>query len=367
MFHTVLLFKKLQGNEYSALFKTLRLYSQKNNERYYEDSKCEGLYIFQLFRKSGMIIFLRYKEINGFHYHYIEIRMNPKILIENNNYVDVTKQEDYKKILKAFKNLFKPIRKQFQKIRKYKYLKFMYDSLDYYEVKRIDYCVNIKVPYSEMLIKLIQRSNVPDTFKIVEIYDEKSKRMKSYESSFYIRNKSVCINCYDKKFQLLHEFSSYSDIEQAENIIRFEVQCYSTKTNNLKAKYKFKTKSMLNYITYEVCEDILRKYYNKTIGCGDYYTLQEARKIINDKNFRLDTKQRMIEVLNLINQKRNVSKAKEEYKNNFGTKKEFNTILKKINEIGINPVTIPISWGIACLPNLINGIDKELMPIGIEW
>jgi hypothetical protein len=359
----VLLYKKISTVEYNALFKSMQKYSKEVKEKYYEINNYKGLYMFHALQKYGLTIFLNSKNINGYPYHAIEIRLNPKLLSEEKNYIDVSKFSDYEKISKTFTSVFKPIRKIFKKVRDSKYLIFKYDKLNNYEVKRIDYCINVKVKYSDIVMEMIERANVPDKFSIVKTYDEIGKRMKQYKHSFYIKNKSVCINCYDKHFQLSHEFSGYFDIDKAENIIRFEVQCYHSKTNNMKSKYDFENKLMLNYISDEICSSILIYYYSNTIGTGDYYTLQEAQRIICNQKLHQDTKRRMVELLRLINKKRSTYSAKKEFCENKGNVKEFNTLIKKMNKIGINPVTIPLSFGIEYLPNIINEIEYEFMPI----
>lgn len=58
----------------------------------------------------------------------------------------------------------------------------------------------------------------------------------------------------------------------------------------------------------------------------------------------------MIEALELINLKRSIWKARDEYENN---KIRFNEAIRRIKKMGINPVTIPEGWGIQKLPNLL--------------
>jgi hypothetical protein len=51
----------------------------------------------------------------------------------------------------------------------------------------------------------------------------------------------------------------------------------------------------------KVAQEELRKYYNRVIKPGDYYSLKEAtKKIENNENLYASTKARMIHVLSLI-------------------------------------------------------------------
>ena len=64
-------------------------------------------------------------------------------------------------------------------------------KLDSYDYNRIDYCFNgdmqeLKVGCTaEQMIKLIKRSNIPDSFNEQIKYDNNSHRGKSYKYSFY--------------------------------------------------------------------------------------------------------------------------------------------------------------------------------------
>ena len=82
---------------------------------------------------------------------------------------------------------------------------------------------------------------------------------------------------------------------------------------------------------------------------GDYYTLKEAVEKVKSRSFRISKEQRMIEALDLINQCRGISKAKETLKDEelMG----FHRTLTDLSVAGINPVTIPKSFNIRFIPN----------------
>ena len=121
-----------------------------------------------------------------------------------------------------------------------------------YEIKRVDYCINIRLgdfipTYDpELIMNLVKRSNIPPHYKEWMEYDKTSHRMKSKPESFYLCSKSVNINCYSKYLQLLNRSKENVDkgydpipqeiIDASHDIIRFEVQCKYFKTYALNKK-----------------------------------------------------------------------------------------------------------------------------------
>lgn len=189
-------------------------------------------------------------------------------------------------------------------------------------------------------------------------FDPISRRNLPYDDAFYLESKSVVFSIYDKYSQMSRNKPDYKDIEEARNIIRVEVQCKKNKTNYMKSSQGWFNKSLTNYADEEMCQKTLLFYYKKIIGFGDYYTLSAARsKILDNEKLREESKLNMLGLLELVNEKRGIWKARPYYKG-----EDFDKILARLNKEGINPVTIPAHWGIRELPNLVHEIVKEFMP-----
>ena len=199
-----------------------------------------------------------------------------------------------------------------------------------YEIKRVDYCINISLDEfvpgcaPEQIIDLIKRSDIPPHYEEWMEYDKTSHRMKSRPESFYLCSKSVNINYYSKYLQLQNRSQeneekgfdpiSQETIDASHDIIRFEVQCKYFKTYALNKKAENsgnecpnKYKSLLAPLT---CIEIISSYYEKVIGKGDWYTLSEAVRIIQSKNFNIQKEKRYIDTLKYISQCRSIAKAK---------------------------------------------------------
>lgn len=366
-YHTVLLATPIDFFTEEVLFKALQTCSKELNKKFYK-KEWENISwtTFELFKDNGLLVYLKdyhYKsDDQKFVYKVLEIRLNPKRLSDKHQYVEVSDHGDYKTISKAFKKLLNPVKRAYKQIRLSGFNRFIspfvFDDVSIYKVDRIDYCVNIRTPHMDRYMELIRRADKPKTFEMCLEDNPRTKRKEPYKNAFRIENQSVLVHFYNKRFQMAQVFGDkFPDLREAEQIIRLEVQCKKRKVNNLKYYYGIEGRSLLDFSREELSEKVLLSYYEKTVGYEDYYTLQEARRLISDSDFKLKDRECMIEILELINRKRSVWKARDEYE---GRKKRFNEAVKHIKKMGINPITIPAWWKIQRLPNLLHEIGSGL-------
>jgi hypothetical protein len=351
MFHTLEMNCQLTKEKYDKLYKAFYEYDLKDGSKPYKMRKKNAIYL----KGPGVTWFLinNISESSYFCYS-IEARINPKALLED-DFISVASTGDLKFAIKVFDKLSREISKHMPKF-------------DYYAMKRIDYCINIDAskihPLLEAkhIIKLIKRSDKPSTLAEHEDYDDISKRYKPYKTSYYLENDSLHVNIYDKHEQLMAKIPEYDDIENARNIIRFEVQCLAPKLKEIRKKFDIKKDEPSKLLTEEVCSHIILSYYKKTIGYGNYYTLEEAIKMIENSNYSKGEKKSMVSSINLINTKRSVWKARESLETDYKIRK-FNNDLERMLELDINPVTIPRTWGANRVKNMVHLVNKAL---GIE-
>lgn len=359
MFHTVELYRNINSLEYYHLFNSLKSLSKNSKTKYYENHNDKREIIFNCFTKNGITIIMKEYEFDIYTYHKIKIRINPKRLIKNNEFIEVAKESDLESIRKEFRKVMSTLRKEVNKKSRNKLI-FAFDDLNRFYVRRIDFCVNIFFKNSEKVMELIRRSDIPNKFSPYLIYDTKDKRWIMPKKSFYINSELLTINIYLKSAQMHNDnYFSSIDISTSEGIIRFEVQCYLQKVNNIKSKYKIDINNIFNIATKKIAEETLRYYLKKTVGFEDYYTLSEAKNLINNsRQYRDSTKKEMIDLIALINKKRSIPKARKEYS---GKALNFNMLIKKIRALNINPVTIPVNWNINHLLNPIHEINKKFI------
>jgi len=242
-----------------------------------------------------------------------------------------------------------------------------------YSLTRVDYCVNFDLgelgfPCSaKQLIALIKRSDVPKHFKVWTEYDKKSHRRKSNKAALYLSNKSVTINCYWKYAHLKKEYPDCEDLEASREVVRFEVQCKYAKVYPMARVIRDMMRHDLSWEklmdgsffeeinpTQEMLSNwfsarIIRSYFQKIVGKGDYLTLDAARWMVERCGFQHRKQERLIWTLELVNECRGIAAAKSKVKTVDAD--EFKRSLKELNAMLINPVTIPRDWGIEHITN----------------
>lgn len=361
MFHTVEIFIKISNREYFCWLNTFYSIADKRKAQFYpiEESEHEHEYIFRGFENSGINIFLRSYECESYKYYEMSIILNPKRLLKNNEYIDVAREEELPVIATRFKRIMLLLKEEFNKKCLDEFI-YIYHNLLNYNVRRIDYCVNVKVNNVDKVINLIKRGDIPKKFYEYTEYDKKSKRKVSGKDSFYLMSKSgnITINIYAKYNQMKKDkYYKDIDITKAKGILRIEVQCKSKKIRSIEQAFALESRDIFSLATYDIARREILCYLYKTIGFEDYTTFKKAKVKINGcENLKAKTKTKMIEILRLINQKRSIYRAREIYDDD----NKFYKLLNKIKKLDINPVTVPEEWKME-VSNPVCGIVKELM------
>lgn len=307
----------------------------------------------------GIEWLIRYNNWSAdFQSYIIEVTINPKILGGVNDYITAATYDDMEAAITNF-NL------------EAKRISPLLKNFDCYTLKRVDYCINFDLNELEIgcsperIMELIKRENIPPHYEEFMKYDDTAHRMKSKPGSFYLMNRCANINCYSKFFALQNrseerESRGFSPIPQAtldsaHGIIRFEVQCKYHKTyilsKRMEASGNHNCNKYKSLLSYEMCVEVINHYFNKVIGKGDWYTLQNAIHEIKALHFNEQRRERLIDALKFVNQYRSIAKAKEVCQ--AGDLADFKKTLKELSALNINPVTIPKEWGIKYIPNLL--------------
>lgn len=360
-FHTITLSKLLLDKETKQLTEDFVKYSRK--ERYlqmYPDKN--GNWVIKFY---PMDIGIRWKirrdvwiNESKMFFDIINVTINPKILADTHDYITAATYQDMDIMITNFNNVMEKISP-------------LLKTFDCYTLKRIDYCINFDLNEiapgcsPELVMNLIRRSDIPTHYIEWTEYDDISHRKKSRPSSFYLKSPSTNINCYSKYMQLQEHSRKNEDkgyppvpqatLEAAKNIIRFEVQCKYHKMYTLSDKAKSSGNKSINkfenLLSYDTCSDIIVDYFKKVIMRGDWYTLQEAVRIIERQNYNRQKEKRLIDVLELVSHCRSLAKAKTAYQGEELS--AFKRTLRDLTSLNINPVTIPREWGIKHIPNLL--------------
>ena len=376
-YHTFAFFQKTDEEEYQVLENDFIGYMQRTKKlkrspvqnkdkiqigwQYtYKDDKEKGIHWLMLSSKAK----------NNYVTRGVLAVINQEALIEN-NYIRAAKDDDLKEVEEIYNRETEKISKIF--------LKFGSCSLN-----RVDPCLNIDlkelgIPCTpEQMMKLIKRGNIPRHYEErKECYDSKQRRMVSDKNSFYLESKSSVINFYWKYAKQGKKHPNYSKRESSRNVIRLEVECkylklYAlVKNRNLESKYYESDEGLSPDEMYmrmhmgvhnpvipidvvlsaNIYEPIIRKSIYKILRKGNYFTLDIARDIVESYHFRSSKEERMIEVLESVNESHGIAKAKSKLRENEF--RRFNKTLKELDNILVNPVTIPRRWDVKHIPNLL--------------
>lgn len=353
MIHTVYITSRITSKKlYEELFETLKNNSSYAHYPFYPDG--DTLYKTHYLQDMGFnTILLRKlypKEKYKRPFMQIEIFLNPKKLISD-NHIKITKDKDILPIAEKFNEIIKVIHPELPDFIRW-------------TLKRVDYATYINTPFVKEYIKLFQRSDRP-SIHFDEQYDISSNRRKQKAGSFYLWSKGVAINFYDKRKERIDNQEKYNipdtDIENAKNTLRFEIQCNKSRTDYMKVKYEFDLKFLYYFLNLNISRDTILYYYRKCIKEGDYYTLKDARKIVDDSSLTTQTKNNLKNTLDLINKCRSIHNARQVFiDTEQGKKDTFNRHIKKLIELNINPVTIPEKWRISFLENPVAQIEKRM-------
>lgn len=359
-FHTLTLSYPLFFQEIQYLISDFRRYSKETGAiQMYEDHGNTRIKF--LNRAEGIEWLIRYEvylQNLRITVNIVEVTINPKILGGSHDYITAATYDDMEAAIANFNRISSSISPGLGRF-------------EQYSLKRIDYCVNFALnelapgcTYDQMM-KLIKQSDIPPRYEEWKKYDDTSHRMKSRPGSFYLTNGSVHINCYSKYMKYQDQSQKniargcppipQATMDAARDIIRFEIQCKYLKTYTLSNKAREagdnnlnKYESLLSRVTYI---DMIGTYWAKIIGRGDWYTLQEAVRIIQLQHFNSQREERLIKALKLVNVCRSVARAKAVYQGR--DLDAFKRTLNDLSSLRINPVTIPREWGIKHIPNLL--------------
>jgi hypothetical protein len=97
-------------------------------------------------------------------------------------------------------------------------------------------------------------------------------------------------------------------------------------------KFEIDTWRLESYLNPLVVTNVFMKTYLDTIGSGDFYTYEKALEIIENKVPNRQNRQMLIELINNINEKGTVAKAREI----SADKRKYKRDLKLLNDTGIN-------------------------------
>lgn len=273
--------------------------------------------------------------------YFFEIKLQPIRLLKENEFVELSKFEQYFEIENQF-NLY------LGEILGYETELPEYLKLRNWKVSRIDYACNYYTSYVDKYLKLLNHGKVPRNFT-----------KHDYRDSFYLTLGRANFNFYDKYAELQNKkYLKSEDIEKAKNILRFEIQCKNKDIQRLKNKFGLESSKVIEFWDARIAEYVLKNRIKSVFGEYDFYKFDTAKKKISQcskNNIPL------ILVIDNIARSSNLAEAKENFlaRHKKISPNKYDKFLTKIRKLEINPITLDNSDTLEMLPNPHSYINIE--------
>lgn len=187
--------------------------------------------------------------------------------------------------------------------------------LESWNCSRIDYTCNLKFNTAEekdLFWKLTHKTSLYN-----RTTKKRIKGIKMMDQSAAEGNNSYKTLFYDKQDECEHTYQNISQeilsrlLIEAENVIRFEHQVHKNGISTLMKKYKLLDRSIIHFLSEDISRRELLGRYNQMICKGDFYHREEAKRIIRKNIEGEKNQEKLIQLLELLAQKRHVDKARD--------------------------------------------------------
>lgn len=373
-YHTFSVFREMTSENYAKICHDFKEYSQYDTDMKGYPSKTNDKgytaweYVHQKNKGIRWKLSSRVINIKGSKTPYckrmVEAIINPRTLLEN-NYITAATAADISNVETLFNEQACDISDKLRSFRDY-------------SANRIDYCLNIDLAElgypctPQQLMQLVKRGNIPPHFSERKEYSPTGHRFVTDSSSFYLESSSVTINYYLKNAQMTEKHPNYQNKDKSENVIRFEVQCKSKKLNemwntysellNVEENFFFFGRNkgripILPMLSDQIVQTVVEDYFCKVVGMGHYLTFKEACDVIDSHNFMNKTKRQLKRTIEMIRDNKGIARAREKIYESIDNQGDtnamivFNKALRELDNLMINPVTIPKNWNIKWIPN----------------
>ncbi len=250
-------------------------------------------------------------------------------------------------------------------------------SLDRFRLHRIDMCRNVFLGSQNMVetyIELLKKCFVPQGYTWNEIGGvEYAMRLKD---GVKVATDALAIVAYNKKAQMIKQDGYYNiiDIEEAEGLLRFEIQLYEGRIRHLCRM----DNSLYNLRNFLLCCEVLslqhfEQYIPRVFLKGNYFTLEDAKNIVEQSDYYQPTKKKMLMLLDSVSTHRNLMTALNEVCRRCRPTNPYNftrDLIQSFDDIYLNPITIPRRWDteggmfLSGAYNQVMGIDTLLFSVG---
>ncbi len=330
--HTFECKMELTRIQYSTLTKNIQ---EDNKQHHYRCFWKNNIYFCHKYQKQGLQIQIS-KNLHHCCY-FLKLIVNPQTILHPDNLIWI-----YDIHTTSLSELF-------QRVNAMLYFLGNGYCLEHFVLQRIDCCVDIDLQNNQTVeeyIRLLKKGNRPYGYHDNQmILKQKGKNIYKKNGIDFTNHQGVQFSAYNKYRQLLSIKIPEEIAKQAETILRVEIKLSDKKLNEI-LQYnslffnEYVSETILYYFISN-SKNILFHYLSKLSYKGTYYKKEQAIVIIQHSNLKQKQKENCILLLEIAILHKNVKKAinclKQEYC--FSTTK-INAILKNLEQLHINPVTI---------------------------
>lgn len=283
------------------------------------------------FRAHGIVLFANEIIKKTYRCYSFACRINFKRLIETQDRIATFREMDTDAVAAQFDNFIQQICPRMP-------------TFFEWRVNRIDYCVNVRTPYVTEYIRLLQKSDKPH---FVHLPYNQQRNYTHRKGSLYLVGKSITINIYDKQDQLRNEQKTNAAItpdiiEQAQDILRVEVQCHRSRTNYLKFRYDMEAKKIGYFLSDEISTNVLLSTLDRITRHADFQRRNIALQWIDISPYSKRKKKQLQQLItDVARQYQSIWKVRDKYESEgIMTRNTFNQYLRVLESININVVTL---------------------------
>ena len=232
----------------------------------------------------------------------------------------------------------------------------LFQHFGYYQdhvLQRIDFRYDVVVPKNEreLLLHIYQKLTKSYRYQVKYLGTiDDSGEFKKYETTVYHSSKSVQSVVYSKEDERMAKSQPLEEYEK--DVLRFEVRIDKSHINYMSRQDKGnnRPKKLRDYMKDDVYKEYFSKYMSPIYHSGNFYKIDEARKVIRKSSLSQTNKAKLIEFL------KQVSSHSLDTPLKHMSKSTYNNRLQMLKDLGINPILIPKNYSKA--PNTLkNPLD----------
>ena len=211
------------------------------------------------------------------------------------------------------------------------------DNHNAFSLAEIDYTYDIPIPFVDLYLKLLNYGHQPNRIKRVGHEHETGA------DNLYEVNGSVKINTYNKERELMERFADATNA-QRHQVLRVEIGLKRRKLSSLVGQKKYSNleeRTLFDFADIDTGYELVSKYMHQRCFRGDFYDYQTAIDMIEgNTDLKPNMKKKLKSVLYGVQYHHGIDNYIEKYVEDGGKEATIKSHFKRLEELGINPVTI---------------------------